>query len=239
MKSELANFEGVNFGMVDSGGNTIFEGDVVLWKSDSESVVCKVHWNPYSFAFSLVELNGTDPTFEVTNIRRQGEYTRLGNEEENPGIISAWKKLRGKNFGFFKQGEPDICFPLAAINACIGAGIEKAILNFKLLDNMIEGGECREWGGCVNERGALNVLQAQFDVEFVVADMEDVLENGGILTTKAGGFHACAVFVIDDQPYLVNSNIGEGEFVRPLLDVSEIPRSDDPEHHRDYLLVKG
>ena len=233
------DFNGIDFGMVDTRGNVVKEGDVVMWRCDGESVVCHVKWNPYSFAFNLRELNGHDSLSEITNIRRQGEYIRIGNEEDFPGIVEKWSRLGGRNFGFLKQGEPDICFPLAALNACAGVGIEKAFKNFRLLDSMITAGECREWGGCVNERSALNAIQKEINVEFVLADMEDVLENGGILTLKNGGFHACAVVIIDEDPYLVNSNIGEGEFVRPLLDVSELVRSDDPGHHRDYLLVRG
>jgi len=235
------NFTGVDFGMVDIYGKTIREGDVVMWRSEGESVVCHVKWSPYAFSFSLTELNGSDPMCEVTNIRRQGEYVRIGSEEDFPGIVSKWRRLRGKHYGFLKQGEPDICFPLAAINACVGAGIEKTYTNFNLLNEMIEAGMCRGWGGCTDEQAALNAIQKTVSVNFVRTEtMDDILENGGILTLKSGnGFHACAVFLIDGDPYLVNSNIGEGEFVRPLLDVSEISRSEDQEHHRDYVIVIG
>jgi hypothetical protein len=69
-----------------------------------------------------------------------------------------------------------------------------------------------------------------------------VIEEGGILTNRIGSgahaFHAFAVFNIKGTPYIVNSNIGEGRFVRPLLDIGEIERSDDPEDHRDYVLLR-
>ncbi len=235
------NFTSVDFGMVDVDGFSINEGDVVIWQCDGESVVCQIFWDPSSFAFKLKELNGTDPMFEVTNIRLQGEYLRLGNEFDTPGIVKKWNRLKDFDNVFLKQGEPNICFPLAALNACAGAGIVRAYKNFNLLNKMIKAGECREWGGCVNERGALNAIQSEVEVEFVQAEMEDVLENGGILTLKEGGFHACAVIIIDGDSYLVNSNLEEGQFIRPILCLSEITmaRSDDPEHHRDYLLVKG
>lgn len=235
------NFNKVDFGMIDTSGKVIRESDVVSWKSDGESVVCQVRWNPYNFAFNLIELNGSDPVCEQTAIRRQGSYVRMGSEEDYPGIVDKWLRLKGMNFGFLKEGEPHICFPLAAINTCIGYGMEKAFLNFRLLDKMVIAGGCREWGGCVNEQAALNAIQKEIDVEFVLADdMDDVLEQGGILSLKTnGGVHACAVFIMDGDPYLVNSNLGEGEFVRPLMSLDEIPRSEDPDYHRDYILVRN
>jgi hypothetical protein len=235
------DFTGIDFGMIDTGGKTIREGDVVMWRCDGESVVCHVKWNPSSFSFSLTELNGWDPMCEVTPIRRQGEYIRIGNESEFPGIVKKWRRLNDAEYGFIRQGEPEICFPIAVINSCVGAGIEKTYTNFNLLNKMIEAGLCRGWGGCNDEQGVLNTIQKSVNVNFVRTErMEDVIENGGVLTLKSGNsFHACAVFLIDDDPYLVNSNIGEGEFVRPLLDKSEICRSEDPENHRDYVIVVG
>lgn len=237
---DLGQFEGIDFGMIDSRGRTVREGDVVCWKSEDESVVCQVKWNPLRFAFNLIELNGKDPTFEQTLIRRQGQYVRIGNEEEFPGIVSKWRRLKDARYGFLRQAKPDICFPLAALNACVGAGIEKAFLNFKLLDEMAVAGECH-WGGCVNPQAALNTIQKSLHVDFVKTDsVDDVLENGGILSLKTGNvFHACAVFMIDEDPYLVNSNIGEGEFVRPLIDVSEISQAEDPEDRADYVIVRS
>jgi hypothetical protein len=236
-----ANFDGIDFGMVDINGQTIYENDVVLWRSDGESVVCHVKWNPYSFSFSLRELNGVDSMCEITNIRRQGEYVRIGNDSEYPGLVERWSKIGRNKMSFMKQGEPGICFPLAAINSCAGAGIEKAFMNYPLLNKMVESGECRKWGGCVNERDALNTIQKEIDVEFVLAEsLDDVLENGGILTLiNSGGLRACAVVMIEGYPYLVNSDIGEGEFIRPLMSVDELPRSEDPDFHRDYFLLRN
>jgi hypothetical protein len=241
----MTDFNAIEFGLLSTTGEEVVEGDVVLWKNPElgEPRVCLVYWDHAKYAFRLQELDGIDPNY-ATSYMREGDYAIIGNRYDKGDIHVKWSRIgQDPDFphrsNFLKQGISSTCFPLAAINACVGAGVKKAFFNFRLYKKMIHIGECEKWGGCIDEQAVLNELQANLNVEFVEADMESVLEVGGILTMKAACFHAAAVFVHDGQPYLVNSNIEEGQFIRPLIDIDEIPRSDDPDHHRDYMLVLG
>jgi len=247
-------FRQISLGISDVSGNEIREGDVLAWTSETEEpddvperAVCVVRWRRRKSAFCLRELDGWDPFTEYSFIR-SGSYLILGNCYDNPDLVRKWERLGVSNplmhtGNFLTPPAPCSCFPTAAINACVGAGIAKAFGNKKLVQKMADAGECRKWGGCIDEQAALNVLRAELDVDFVQSDLDDVIEEGGIATIKIGSgaraFHAAAAFQIDGDPYLVNANIGvEGRYVRPLFDISEIERSDDPDDHRDYVLLR-
>jgi hypothetical protein len=236
----------------DVGGKPVREGDVVLWTSEPDTcgncdqAVCLVRWHGNKAAFCLRELDGWDPFTEYSYMRA-GTYQVLGSSYDSPELVSKWEELgvrgpRVHTSNFLQPPIPCSCFPTAAINACVGAGIKGAFGNTKLVKQMSDVGECWKWGACIDEAGVLNVLRSEFEVDFVQTDLEDVVEEGGIVTIKIGNgahaFHAAAVFSIGDVPYIVNSNLGEGRYVRPLLDIGEIVRSDDPEDHRDYMLLR-
>jgi hypothetical protein len=248
-------FRQAPLGIFDRKGDEIREGDILAWTSEMEgpddepeTTVCVVRWHRNKSAFCLRELDGWDP-FTQYSYMRGGTYIILGNCYDNPEIAEKWERLGVSNSSihtgnFLSPPVPCSCFPTAAINACVGAGIAKAFGNQKLVEKMAQAGECWKWGACIDEPAVLNILRAELDVDFVQADLEDVIEEGGIATIKIGSgahaFHAAAVFLIDGDPYTVNANIGvENRYVRPLFDISEIARSDDPEDHRDYVLLRN
>jgi len=241
----MSLFKRCEIGINYDDGKPIREDDIVLWEDEDrkESVVCRVSYHNDKCAFMLEELDGTDREYLDTYMRK-GHYSFVSIAEENIPLYKAWSRLGvcsplyAKRQSFYKQTKPGTCFPIAAINACIGREVLQTMLNFKLLDRMIEVGECEKWRACIDDQLVLNEIQRGTNVQFVQADMESVIEEGGILTVKGrNDLHACAVFIYNKQPYLVNSMIGEGKFVRPLMSINEIPRSDNPEHHRDYLLL--
>ena len=232
-------FTGAVLERQDTSGNFIREGDVVLWttKDSTESVVCQVIWSGHKSAFCLRELNGFDAFCEYS-FMRDGEYAILGSGRDNPGLLDSWMALglRGTAPRGFLPDHAEWCFPLAILNACIGAGINKA-QDPRLLEQLAMIGECPKWGVCIEEEAVIATASEWFHVRFIPASLEDVSEVGGIVTAKLGEkcFHAAACFMHGGHAYLVNSGLSSFFAVHPMGD---IPRSDRPEDHRDYMLLR-
>jgi hypothetical protein len=224
------------FGLQYVDGSDIKEGDLA-WFMEAERVTTILFfYDASSFSFKMKSLNKRIGHAWPLHAGDERSYHPLGSMYDDPALLPLWKmagSLEGEGIFMF-QGETSTCFPLAAMNACIGAGVEKADLNFDLLKRACVLGECRKWGGCIDEQAVLNLIQAELEVSFVLDEYESTIETGGIVTVKEGGFHAVASVVHEGQSFLVN--MMDGPFVRPAR-VTSLGRSENPSHHRDYTLL--
>jgi len=240
-------FKGAVLERRDRNSRRIREGDVVLWHMTDEPddcVACLVFWSGHKSAFCLQELSSQDAEYEHS-FMRDGQYEVLGSSYDNPGLLGMWQALgfRGKIPAGFLPDHPEWCFPLAVLNACIGAGIPKAS-DPRLLEQLAMVGECPKWGVCIEEEAVLATASEWFRVRFVPASLEDIAEVGGVVTIRLGkSFHAAACFSHGGHAYLVNSYLMPGFYVHPLgfmpgSGIDSIPRSDRPEDHRDLMLLR-
>jgi len=238
------DFKKAAFGLLYEDGTDISEGDIA-WYHDPDSLIQDVvvyfYWDPLTFSFKA----------KPTNQRNSGswslgwhgsqdrKYRRLGSIYDDPFVLPLWEKA-GKiesSSIFIRQSDSSTCFPLAVLNACIGAGAPKAFLNFKLLKRLVEIGECSKWGGCIDEQSVLNAAQSELDVTFVLDEFMSTVETGGVVTVSDGStFHAVASFVSDGCPFLVN--MSGFPFVVPAKLVT-LQRSPDEKHHRDYTILEN
>jgi hypothetical protein len=226
---------GKPFGLKYVDGMDVLEGDIVHFDWDvGYQLTGLVFWNAVDFSFKISVLNMKVASPLAISDEFDRKFYKLGSMYDSCDTLVKWKKAGEMEHSrmFLRQTDTWTCFPLAAINACIGAGISKSNFNFLLLRRCVDLGECRKWNGCVDEKAVLNEVSAELNVSFSQVDLQSVLETGGIVTLKDGGFHAVAAFVADGVTFLVN--MCDGPFVRPCPEV--LPRSAKTEHHRDYCL---
>ena len=232
----------------DMSGVPLHEGDVVLWASEDgrDHAACEVFWSGHKSAFQLRELNGTDPFCEYS-FMRGGTYRILGSRYDDPGLVNTWQRLGVRGdlralVGTFFTEMPDCCYPLAIVNACKAAGIKYPVLpnDADLLDRLIEVGECRKWGGAIDEQAVMAEAEKWLPVKLLHGDLSEVLAVGGVVTMKfpGGKYHAAACFVDGPDTYLVGSMLADGYFVRsdrppfrhpPIRQPREPSRSHTPE----------
>jgi hypothetical protein len=229
------NFAGKPFGLKYHDGSDIIEGDIVGFMSDHDYLVAVMYWNRQSFSFKMAVTNRNFSIWGISDDPAR-EYYRLGSMYDSSDLLPLWKKAGEleHTYRFLKQGMPSTCFPLAAINACIGAGIEKASFNFDLYRRCVEVGECAKWGGCIDEQAVLNLIDAELGVVFTEVDLDSALETGGVVTIKDAAFHAVSAVRFNGCAFIVNMT--GGPFIRPYI-TGCLARSDNPDHHRDYSML--
>lgn len=229
------SFIGVPLGLRYYDGGDVLEGDILFFEHESNYFVGLVYWDrsTFSFRMNILNKNLNWPIYDDCN----RQYKRLGSMYESCVSLPLWKMAGEIEMSnrFLRQVEENTCFPLAVMNACIGYGIEKASFNFELLKRCSKIGECTEFHGCLNERGIVNLIDAELGVVFSQVDFDSVIETGGLITVKEGNYyHAVSVIVKNGRAFLVN--MIDLPFVIPFFGKCHVRRNLDDENHRDYSI---